>query len=132
MIGNDLYVYVGLGKDFYDKNLSIFIVNEEMSKGLFMMKKECKVFFLFIVFLYGNSGFIWYCGLVCIDGKYNLLVKDFLEMIMDCYKVKYIIVGYIIFKDIFIFYNGKVIGVNVDNKENWEKKCGCVMLIENN
>lgn len=40
MIGNDLYVHAGLGKDFYDKNLSIPTVNEEMSKGLFMTKKR--------------------------------------------------------------------------------------------
>lgn len=44
MIGNDLYVHAGLGKDFYDKNLSIPTVNEEMSKGLFMTKKNVKSF----------------------------------------------------------------------------------------
>lgn len=44
MIGNDLYVHAGLGKDFYDKNLSIPTVNEEMSKGLFMTKKNAKRF----------------------------------------------------------------------------------------
>ena len=43
-----------------------------------------------------------------------------------------IIVGHTIFKDISTFYNGKVIGVNVDNKENREKKRGRAMLIENN
>ena len=40
--------------------------------------------------------------------------------------------GHTIFKDISTFYNGKVIGVNVDNKENREKKRGRAMLIENN
>ena len=53
-------------------------------------------------------------------------------MIMDRYKAKQIIVGHTIFKDISTFYNGKVIGVNVDNKENREKKRGRAMLIENN
>lgn len=41
-IGNDLYVHAGLGKKFYDQNLSIPTVNEEMSKALFMNKKERK------------------------------------------------------------------------------------------
>ena len=56
MIGNDLYVHAGLGKDFYDKNLSIPTVNEEMSKGLFMTKKERKALSPLTAFLYGNSG----------------------------------------------------------------------------
>ena len=132
MIGNDLYVHAGLGKDFYDKNLSIPTVNEEMSKGLFMTKKERKALSPLTAFLYGNSGPIWYRGLVRTDGKYNPLAKDSLEMIMDRYKAKHIIVGHTIFKDISTFYNGKVIGVNVDNKENREKKRGRAMLIENN
>lgn len=51
-------------------------------------------------------------------------------MLMDRYKAKHIIVGHTIFKDISTFYNGKVIGVNVDNKENREKKRGRAMLIE--
>ena len=42
-------------------------------------------------------------------------------MIMDRYKAKHIIVGHTIFKDISTFYNGKVIGVNVDNKETGKK-----------
>ena len=132
MIGNDLYVHAGLGKDFYDKNLSIPTVNEEMSKGLFMTKKERKALSPLTAFLYGNSGPIWYRGLVRTDGKYNPLAKDSLEMIMDRYKAKHIIVGHTIFKDISTFYNGKVIGVNVDNKENRKKKRGRAMLIKNN
>ena len=132
MIGNDLYVHAGLDKDFYDKNLSIPTVNEEMSKGLFMTKKERKALSPLTAFLYGNSGPIWYRGLVRTDVKYNPLVKDSLEMLMDRYKAKHIIVGHTIFKDISTFYNGKVIGVNVDNKENREKKRGRAMLIENN
>ena len=62
MIGNDLYVHAGLGKDFYDKNLSIPTVNEEMSKGLFMTKKERKALSPLTAFLYGNSGPIWHRG----------------------------------------------------------------------
>lgn len=54
MIGNDLYVHAGLGKDFYDKNLSIPTVNEEMSKGLFMTKKERKALSPLTAFLYGE------------------------------------------------------------------------------
>ena len=51
---------------------------------------------------------------------------------MERYKANHFIVGHTIFKDISTFYNGKVIGVNVDNKENREKKRGRAMLIKNN
>lgn len=39
-------------------------------------------------------------------------------MILQKYGVKHIIVGHTIFKDISTFYDGKVIGVNVNNSEN--------------
>ena len=40
------------------------------------------------------------------------------------YDVEHIIVGHTIFKDISTFYDGRVIGVNVDNEENRKKKRG--------
>ena len=48
------------------------------------------------------------------------------------YNIQAVSYTHLIFKDISTFYNGKVIGVNVDNKENREKKRGRAMLIENN
>lgn len=131
-IGKDLYVHAGLGKQFYDHNLSLPTVNEEMSKALFMNKKERKALSPLTAFLYGNDGPIWYRGLVSKDAKYHPLPQDSLQMIMDRYKAQHIIVGHTIFKDISTFYDGKVIGVNVDNKENKKKKRGRAMLIENN
>ena len=41
-IGPNLYVHAGLGKEFYDRDLNIPTVNEEMSRALFMSKKERK------------------------------------------------------------------------------------------
>jgi len=129
-IGSDLYVHAGLGKMFYDHNLSIPTVNEEMSKALFMNKKERKALSPLTAFLYGNDGPIWYRGLVRTDAKYHPMPQDSLQMVMDRYKAKHIIVGHTIFKDISTFYEGRVIGVNVDNKENREKKRGRALLID--
>lgn len=132
IIGHDLYVHAGLGKEFYDRDLSIPTVNEEMSRALFMSKKERKALSPLIAFLYGNSGPIWYRGLVRTDPKYHPLPSDSLQMIMKRYEVEHIIVGHTIFKDISTFYGGKVIGVNVDNEENRKKKRGRAMLIDRN
>lgn len=132
VIGRDLYVHAGLGKNFYDRNLSIPTVNEEMSKALFMNKKERRALSPLTAFLYGNDGPIWYRGLVRTDAKYHPMAQDSLQMVMERYKVKHIIVGHTIFKDISTFYDGKVIGVNVDNKENQKKKRSRALLIDKN
>jgi hypothetical protein len=132
IIGRDLYVHAGLGKNFYDRNLSIPTVNEEMSKALFMNKKERRALSPLTAFLYGNDGPIWYRGLVRTDAKYHPMAQDSLQMVIERYKVKHIIVGHTIFKDISTFYDGKVIGVNVDNKENQKKKRGRALLIDKN
>lgn len=131
-IGHDLYVHAGLGREFYDRNLSIPTVNEEMSRALFMSKKERKALSPLTAFLYGNSGPIWYRGLVRKDEKYHPLPKDSLQLVMKRYKAEHIIVGHTIFKDISTFYGGKVIGVNVDNEENRKKKRGRALLIDRN
>ena len=122
IIGDGLYVHAGLSKDFYDKNLEIPFVNQEMSKALFMTKKERKALSPLTAFLYSNDGPIWYRGLVRKEAKYKPLSTDSLQMVLDRYQVK----------DISTFYNGKVIDVNVDNKENRNKRRGRAVLIEGN
>lgn len=131
-IGTDLYVHAGLGKEFYDRDLSIPTVNKEMSRALFMNKQERKALSPLTAFLYGNRGPIWYRGLVRTDAKYHPLSQDSLQLILNRYQVEHIIVGHTIFKDISTSYGGKVIGVNVDNKENRKKRRGRALLIDRN
>ena len=131
-IGNDLYVHAGLGAEFYDRNLRIDEVNEAMSRALFLKKEERKALSPLTAFLYGNSGPIWYRGLVRTDAKYSPLPADSLQLILQRYGVERIIVGHTIFKEVSSFYDGKVIDVNVDNAENRKKKRSRGLLIENN
>lgn len=130
IIGDNLYVHAGLGKDFYDQNLNIPDVNEKMSEVLFMKSKQRKQVSPLHAFLYGNEGPIWYRGLVRTDRKYKPCTPDTLQMILQKHNVNHIIVGHTIFKDISTFYDGKVIGVNVDNKKNKKKHKGRGILIE--
>ena len=131
-IGDDLYVHAGLGREFLERNLEIPIVNEEMSRALFMNKKERKALSPLTAFLYGNDGPIWYRGLVRTESKYHPLPTDSLQMILDKYEAKHLIVGHTIFEDISTFYEGKVIDVNVDNTKNRKAKRGRALLIEGN
>lgn len=130
VIGKNLYVHAGLSKEFYELSPDIATVNEAMSKALFMDKKERSAFSPFTQFLYGSSGPIWYRGLVKEKPKYNPLSQDTLQLILKHYRAERIIVGHTIFDDVSAFYKGKVIGVNVDNEENREKKRGRALLIE--
>ena len=97
-----------------------------------MTKKERKALSPLTAFLYSNDGPIWYRGLVRKEAKYKPLSTDSLQMVLDRYQVKRLLIGHTIFKDISTFYNGKVIDVNVDNKENRNKRRGRAVLIEGN
>ena len=132
VIGKHLYVHAGLGKAFYEHNLDIPTVNKKMSAALFMNKKERNALSPLTAFLYGNKGPIWYRGLVRKDEKYAPLSGDTLNLILKKYDVERIIVGHTIFKDISSCYDGRVIGVNVDNKKNREKKRGRGIIIRKN
>lgn len=132
IIGKDLYVHAGLSEEFYKWNLSIPTVNEEISRALFMGKKERKVLSELTAFLYGNSGPIWYRGLVRNKEKYNPISGETLKQTLKRYKVKRIIVGHTIFDDVSTFYDKKVIDVNVNNVKNRDQGLGRGLLIENN
>lgn len=132
VIGADLYVHAGLGRAFYDRNLTLPQVNREMSDALFMTKAQRKEHSPLTAFLYGNEGPVWYRGLVRTAEKYNPLPADSLQLLLGRYEVERIIVGHTVFEDITRFYGGRVIGVNVDNEENRERGLGRALLIEGN
>lgn len=130
VVGPHLFVHAGLGQAFYDLNPDIPFVNREMSRVLFMKNKVRKAYSPLHAFLYGSEGPVWYRGLVRDEAKYKPCAADTLQMLLDRYGVSRMIVGHTIFKDISTFYDGRVIGVNVDNKKNREKGRGRGILVE--
>lgn len=129
-VGRNLFVHAGLSKQFYDENLTIPMVNEQMSAGLYKRKAERKAASPLIYFLFGSYGPIWYRGMVRDAEKYHPLAKDSLNLLLKRYKVDRVIVGHTIFPDISSFYDGHVIAVNVDNAKNREEQRGRGILIE--
>ena len=130
IIGKNLYVHAGLSEEFYEWNLSIPTVNKEISRALFMGKKERKDLSELTAFLYGNSGPIWYRGMVRDATKYNPISFDKLKKILKRYHVKRIIVGHTIFEDVSTFHDERVIDVNVNNSKNRDNGLGRGLLIE--
>ena len=130
LVGGDLYVHAGVGKDFYDWNLPIPEVNAKVSKALFMKNKARKALSDTLDFLYGSYGPIWYRGLVMKESKRRPVSVDTLDMIRTRYDVDHIIVGHTIFKNVSTFYDGRVIDVNVNNAVNRRKHRSRALLIE--
>ena len=130
ILGRDLYVHAGIGQDFYDWNLPIPVVNEEISDALFMKNKARKALSDTLDFLYGSYGPIWYRGLVQDEPSRRPVSSDTLDMIRTRYDVDHIIVGHTIFRQVRTFYDGRVIDVNVDNVVNRKKKRSRALLIE--
>ena len=131
ILGRDLYVHAGIGKDFYDWNLPIPEVNAKVSKALFMKNKARKALSDTLDFLYGSYGPIWYRGLVQDEPKRRPVSVDTLDLLRTRFGVDHIIVGHTIFRQVRTFYDGRVIDVNVDNVVNRRKKRSRALLIEN-
>ena len=131
ILGRDLFVHAGIGKDFYDWNLPIPEVNVQVSKALFMKNKARKALSDTLDFLYGSYGPIWYRGLVQDEPKRRPVSADTLDLIRTRYDIDHIIVGHTIFRNVRTFYDGRVIDVNVDNAVNRRKHRSRALLIEN-
>jgi hypothetical protein len=129
--GTDLFVHAGLGEAFLARDLPVPLVNEEMSKALFMNRQERNEASGLTAFLYGNQGPVWYRGMVLNGEKYTPLHINVLDKILSKYQVKRIIAGHTVFPDVTPLYGGKVIAINVNNKNNFEKVLGRGLLIEN-
>lgn len=130
VVGDYLFVHAGLGEAFYQLRPEISTVNQTISNALHLSKKERNSYSELTAFLYGSEGPLWYRGLVRTDEKYHPANSRTLQGILTHYGVHRIFVGHTIFKEVSSFYDGKVIGVNVDNEENKEEKRSRGLLIE--
>ncbi|KAA6335119.1 hypothetical protein EZS27_016623 [termite gut metagenome] len=139
IVGTDLFVHAGLGQNFYDRNLDIDRdVNAVMSEAIFLTTSTTRnTYSTHSQYLFsstsaavGGAGPIWYRGMVGYSG-HEVLKEATLDLLLQRYGVKRIIVGHTIHTDISTYYGGKVIDVNVDNQANWTANRGRGILIEN-
>ncbi len=131
VVGDNLFVHAGLSEEFLDRDYDIPTVNEIVSDGLFLTKKERDTNKgSDLSFMFATYGPLWYRGMVRSADKYHPLDRDDLLKILEKYNVDRIFVGHTVFDDITTFYHYKVIAVNVDNQENMEKGRGRGVMIE--
>jgi hypothetical protein len=129
VINKNLFVHAGLSPEFLSKHLDIQTVNDTISHYL-LHTKEGRAASELAAFLFGDSGPLWYRGMVRTDAKYNPISMPEVNEILKTYHVDRIYVGHTIFTDITGFYNEKIIGVNVDNKDNRDAERARGILIE--
>lgn len=131
IIGDNLFVHAGLSKEFLDQKWSIPQLNDSVSSFLGEPRIERNKSDIG-KFLYGSNGPLWYRGMVRDDIKYNPISEEDVDAILKRYNVKHIFLGHTIFPEVHSFYNGKVIGVNVNNKKNKENNLSRGVLIKRN
>lgn len=129
-IGRNILVHAGLSREFYDSGLSIPEVNALVPAGLYKHKAERKAAGKSVAFLHATYGPIWYRGLVRSDEKNHPLSSDSLNLMLTRFQADRIIVGHTIHEEVTSFYEGRVIGVNVDNVDNRESNRSRALLIE--
>lgn len=128
-IGDILLVHAGIGADMLEQAMPVQQVNDAVSRGLFIDRKIRRNDPL-LKLLFGNSGPVWYRGLVSDKEKYNPVTDAQLDEILDLYDAERMIVGHTIVDDITVCHSGKVIAVNVDNYENFRNDLGRAILIK--
>lgn len=128
--GTNLFVHAGFSTDFLKLKKSVEEINAETSASLGLTKQARTDKSPLSDFIFKTSGPFWYRGMVRSDDKYLPIPLTDVNKLLKRYKARRIFVGHTIFDDITTFYNKRVVAVNVDNKENWEKKRGRGVLLE--
>ncbi len=132
IVGDNLFVHAGLSSEWLQRKETVEAVNKVAGENLSLEREERATASPLSAFVFdAKVGPFWYRGMVKSADKYFPVEPQEVKCLLEKFDVSRIIVGHTIFDDITTFYHQKVIAVNVDNKENREKKRGRGIIIEN-
>ncbi len=129
LIDSNLFVHAGLSYELLIAKLNAEEINTVIRENL---GKEDSLMGPLPKFLFGNLGPLWYRGLVFNYQKYNPITSERLNIVMDYFKVKHIIVGHSIVQEIVGLHDGRVIAADVDHPENRKAGKSRALLITKN
>lgn len=129
-IGRSLFVHAGISREFLDLGLSLPMVNEHVSHGLWMNKQQRRADSPLTWFLFASKGPLWYRGMVRQEERYSPIATDTLNMVLRHFDVDRVVVGHTIFPEVTSLHGGRVLAVNVDNKKNRKHHRTRAILIE--
>lgn len=122
-IGDIVFVHGGISKDFPYAEKSLDEINDSFRSRLDMeMTKEENRKDIFI----GRDSPIWYRGIA--DGK---MEQSELEIILNAFGAKKMVIGHTIFDIITYLYDGKVIAVDLEHRQNTERGFMNGLIYEN-
>jgi hypothetical protein len=123
-IGDIVFVHGGISKDFPYAEKSLDEINDSFRSRLDMeLTKEENRKDIFI----GRDSPIWYRGIA--DGK---MEQSELDNILIAFGAKKMVIGHTIFDEIKYLYDGKVIAVDLEHRQNTEKGFMNGLIYENN
>ncbi|NOZ46031.1 MAG: metallophosphoesterase [Chlorobi bacterium] len=126
-IGNILFTHAGICPEIALSGLSLKQINKIGRKNLYGTTNFNIVSNNIEEIIMSNNGPFWYRNYFYAPKNKQAEI----EMILNCYKVKYISVGHTRQTQIHFFYNNKVINTNVDHSE-FKKGLSEALLIEKN
>jgi hypothetical protein len=123
-IGDIVFVHGGISKDFPYAEKSLDEINDSFRSRLDMeMTKEENRKDVFI----GRDSPIWYRGIA--DGK---MEQSELDKMLIAFGANKMVIGHTIFDEIKYLYDGKVIAVDLEHRQNTEKGFMNGLLFEQN
>lgn len=131
VIGNNLFVHAGLSVEFMGREETFGEINEVAGRGLSLSKEERESASPLSAFIFDTKvGPFWYRGMVKPDEKFTPLSNANLKRMLKKYQVERIFVGHTIFEEVTSFFDGRVVAVNVKNKDNRKENRSRGVLIE--
>ncbi len=121
IIGNHLFVHGGISLDFCNSGISINECNSLVCKYISTKRenypKVAKQDQAKLELLFGSTGPLWYRGLVSNKPKDKPINEKGLDLILNYFNVKHIVVGHTTFNTISQHHNGKVIAIDTKDEK---------------
>jgi hypothetical protein len=126
-LGENIFVHAGLSTEMSDGRYSPAEINERAKRWLGYVNKERNAADARNEALFGTNGVLWYRGLVTDTAPISF---EDLDTVLDYYNAERIIVGHSEVDEVGWRYGGRVVAINVDHEENYEKRRSAGILIE--
>lgn len=121
-IGDHLFVHAGLHPEILDYDLSINAINRISRQYIDIDLYRYPIDNSAANFLAGPKGPLWYRGLAAEPHHNGKVTSNELQKMLNYYKVKKVVIGHTLMRDVLTGYDGRVIKIDV--KHGTEKNSG--------
>ncbi|MBT8219082.1 MAG: metallophosphoesterase [Bacteroidia bacterium] len=116
-IGDYLFVHGGLSPEILEYDLTLEEINQIVRDNIDLQPHQELIEDETVSFLMGARGPYWYRGMIMAHEYYDKIEEEELDMILERYGARKIIIGNTIVRDISTDYNKKVIRIDVQHRK---------------